>query len=81
MALDIIKALVGKVKHVFHLAAIYDLEADIGGALAAGIAGIQVRTGKFRPDATGEGPITPTMLIESIADVPALVGITGSAYT
>ncbi|MBO9534540.1 MAG: TIGR01458 family HAD-type hydrolase [Solirubrobacteraceae bacterium] len=58
-----------------------DLEADIGGALDAGIAGIQVRTGKFRPDALDEAGIQPTMLIDSVADVPALCGIAGSAFT
>jgi phospholysine phosphohistidine inorganic pyrophosphate phosphatase len=58
-----------------------DLEADVGGALGAGIAGIQVRTGKFRPDALAESAITPTMVIDSISDAPALAGITGSAFT
>ncbi len=43
--------------------------------------GIQVRTGKFRPDALDERGIQPTMLIDSVADVPALCGITGSAFT
>jgi phospholysine phosphohistidine inorganic pyrophosphate phosphatase len=58
-----------------------DLEADVGGALAAGIAGIQVRTGKFRADTLAGHAITPTMVIDSIADAPALVGITGNAMT
>lgn len=58
-----------------------DLEADVGGALEAGIAGLLVRTGKFRADALAEHPITPTMVIDSIADVPAIVGVTGSAFT
>jgi phospholysine phosphohistidine inorganic pyrophosphate phosphatase len=58
-----------------------DLEADVGGALAAGIAGIQVRTGKYRADALATSTIEPTMVLESIADVPAIVGVTGSAFT
>ncbi|MFT4035255.1 MAG: TIGR01458 family HAD-type hydrolase [Patulibacter sp.] len=58
-----------------------DLEADVGGALDAGLAGIQVRTGKFRPDTLASSPIAPTMVIDSVADAPALVGITGSAFT
>lgn len=58
-----------------------DLEADVGGALEAGIAGLLVRTGKFRADALAEHPIAPTMVIDSIADVPAIVGVTGSAFT
>ena len=58
-----------------------DLEADVGGALDAGIAGIQVRTGKFRPDVLESSAIEPTMVIDSIADVPALAGVAGSAFT
>ncbi len=58
-----------------------DLEADVGGAIDAGLAGIQVRTGKFRADVLDGSAIAPTMVIDSIADAPALVGITGSAFT
>lgn len=58
-----------------------DLEADVGGALDAGLAGILVRTGKFRADELAGHPISPTMVIDSIADVPAIVGVTGSAFT
>lgn len=58
-----------------------DLEADVGGAVDAGVAGILVRTGKFRADVLEESPIEPTMVIDSIADVPALVGIAGNAFT
>lgn len=58
-----------------------DLEADVGGAIDAGIAGILVRTGKYRADIVGESGISPTMVIDSIADAPAIVGVTGSAFT
>ncbi|MEH3053762.1 MAG: TIGR01458 family HAD-type hydrolase [Patulibacter minatonensis] len=58
-----------------------DLEADVGGAIDAGLAGIQVRTGKYRADHDAEVGITPTMVIDSIVDAPALVGISGSAFT
>lgn len=58
-----------------------DLEADVGGALDAGLAGILVRTGKFRADDLAASPIEPTMVIESIVDVPALVGAAGDPYT
>ena len=58
-----------------------DLEADVGGALEAGLAGILVQTGKFRANELDDSPITPSLVIESIADAPALVGISGSAYT
>lgn len=58
-----------------------DLEADVGGAIDAGLAGILVQTGKFRAHELDESRISPTLVIESIADAPALVGVTGSAYT
>ncbi len=50
-----------------------DIETDIGGAIAAGLAGILVRTGKYdRRDAAGSG-VEPTATIDSIADLPALL--------
>jgi HAD superfamily hydrolase (TIGR01458 family) len=50
-----------------------DVEADVGGAMEAGLAGILVRTGKYREDlVTGSG-IEPTATVDSIADVPGLV--------
>ena len=58
-----------------------DLEADVGGAIDAGLAGILVKTGKYRKDDVSESSIDPTMTIDSIADVPALVGLSGNAYT
>ena len=84
---------VGKPSHAFFATAIDDLgvpadrvvmvgddlEADVGGAIDHGLAGILVKTGKFRAHELEESPITPTMVIDSLADVPALVGITGSA--
>jgi HAD superfamily hydrolase (TIGR01458 family) len=48
-----------------------DVEADVGGAMAAGLAGVLVRTGKFRQDALPE--VTPTAVADSIADVPELL--------
>jgi HAD superfamily hydrolase (TIGR01458 family) len=50
-----------------------DVESDIGGALAAGLAGILVRTGKYRPDAVAAAGVTPTATVDSIADVPELL--------
>lgn len=58
-----------------------DLEADVGGAIDAGVAGILVRTGKFRAHELEESPIEPTMVLDSLADVPAIVGLAGNAYT
>ena len=42
-------------------------------ALAAGLAGVLVRTGKFREDALRDSGVEPTAVAESIADVPALL--------
>ena len=51
-----------------------DIESDIGGALGAGLAGVLVRTGKYRADALRASGIQPTAIVDSIADVPALLG-------
>ena len=46
-----------------------DIRGDIGGAQSAGIRGLLVRTGKFRPrDLPGE--IQPDGVIDSIASLP-----------
>lgn len=50
-----------------------DVETDVGGALDAGLAGILVRTGKYREDAVRASGIKPTATVESIADVPDLL--------
>ncbi|HEY4823871.1 MAG TPA: TIGR01458 family HAD-type hydrolase [Solirubrobacteraceae bacterium] len=49
-----------------------DVEADVGGAMAAGLAGVLVRTGKFRQDALPQ-EVTPTAIVDSVADVPELL--------
>jgi ribonucleotide monophosphatase NagD (HAD superfamily) len=51
-----------------------DIESDIGGALGAGLAAILVRTGKFREEQVRESSIEPTYVVDSIADVPSLLG-------
>jgi HAD superfamily hydrolase (TIGR01458 family) len=51
-----------------------DIESDIGGALRAGVKAILVRTGKYREDAVNESGIEPTVVVDSIADVPELLG-------
>jgi phospholysine phosphohistidine inorganic pyrophosphate phosphatase len=75
---------VGKPAQAFFLAAMADmglergimvgddLEADVGGAMAAGLPGVLVRTGKYRQDAL-KARVTPTAIVDSIADVPALL--------
>ena len=51
-----------------------DVETDVGGAIRAGLAGILVRTGKYREDFVRSSGIKPTAVVDSIADVPALLG-------
>ena len=50
-----------------------DIESDIGGAQAAGLTGILVQTGKYRPDFTQKSPIQPNYSIPSIASFPELL--------
>jgi HAD superfamily hydrolase (TIGR01458 family) len=51
-----------------------DVEADVGGAMEAGLDGILVRTGKYRDDLVRDSGIEPTATVDSVADVPALLG-------
>ena len=51
-----------------------DVEAVVGGALAAGLGGILVRTGKYRDDALRASGVEPTAVLDSIADLPRLLG-------
>ncbi|MFN8132897.1 MAG: TIGR01458 family HAD-type hydrolase [Solirubrobacteraceae bacterium] len=50
-----------------------DVEVDVGGAQAAGLAGILVRTGKYRADVVAASGVRPAAVAGSIADVPALL--------
>jgi len=50
-----------------------DVEADVGGAMAAGLLGVLVRTGKYREDALAASGVEPTAVVDSIADVPELL--------
>jgi HAD superfamily hydrolase (TIGR01458 family) len=52
-----------------------DIETDVGGAIGAGLAGILVRTGKYRADAVASSTVEPTTTVDSIADVPELLGL------
>ncbi|HEX2102961.1 MAG TPA: TIGR01458 family HAD-type hydrolase [Solirubrobacteraceae bacterium] len=52
-----------------------DVESDVGGAVRAGLSGVLVRTGKFRPDAAATADPPPTATIDSIADLPGLLGV------
>ncbi len=50
-----------------------DIESDILGGQKAGMRACQVKTGKFRPEDLNRG-IEPDCLIDSIADLPKLLG-------
>jgi HAD superfamily hydrolase (TIGR01458 family) len=50
-----------------------DIESDIGGALAAGLGAVLVRTGKYRADRVAASAVAPTATVDSIADVPELL--------
>jgi HAD superfamily hydrolase (TIGR01458 family) len=50
-----------------------DVVNDVTGAQEAGLAGVLVRTGKFRPDDLDRG--APDAVVGSLADVPALLGL------
>jgi HAD superfamily hydrolase (TIGR01458 family) len=51
-----------------------DVESDVAGAMNEGLGGILVRTGKYREDFVRESGVQPTATVDSIADVPELIG-------
>jgi HAD superfamily hydrolase (TIGR01458 family) len=54
-----------------------DIDADARGAMAAGIAGALVRTGKFRPADLQTPGAAPDYVIDGIGDLPALLARLG----
>jgi HAD superfamily hydrolase (TIGR01458 family) len=50
-----------------------DLDADVLGAQAAGLSGVLVRTGKFRPEVLERTTARPDHVVDAFADVPALL--------
>ncbi len=49
-----------------------DLEVDVGGGQALGLAGILVRTGKFRPEDLVRSSVRPEAILPSVAELPDL---------
>jgi phospholysine phosphohistidine inorganic pyrophosphate phosphatase len=43
-----------------------DIENDVGGAQAAGIRGLLVRTGKFRPSDENHPNVTPNAIVDNL---------------
>ena len=52
-----------------------DVENDVLAAQALGITGVLVRTGKFREDQLARASGTPDHVVDSILDVPELLGL------
>lgn len=50
-----------------------DLESDVGGAQAAGMRGILVRTGKFRPEDLAASNVRPDAVLDSLAQLPSIL--------
>jgi phospholysine phosphohistidine inorganic pyrophosphate phosphatase len=47
-----------------------DVVGDVGGAQRAGLRGVLVRTGKFRPDDLARDDVRPDAVLDSLADLP-----------
>jgi HAD superfamily hydrolase (TIGR01458 family) len=47
-----------------------DLDADVAGAQRFGLRTALVRTGKFRPDELERSPVSPDVVLSSVADLP-----------
>jgi HAD superfamily hydrolase (TIGR01458 family) len=52
-----------------------DIDADIGGGQNAGLRGVLVRTGKFRQNYCDASSIKPDLIIDSVKDFPAALGL------
>lgn len=52
-----------------------DLDSDVRGAQAAGLVGVQVCTGKFRPEQLARIGMQPDVVLDSFADVPGWLGV------
>jgi ribonucleotide monophosphatase NagD (HAD superfamily) len=52
-----------------------DAEVDAGGAIAEGLAGWLVKTGKYRPGDESRTAPWPECVLDSIAELPAALGL------
>jgi HAD superfamily hydrolase (TIGR01458 family) len=52
-----------------------DIDADVGGGQQVGLTGILVKTGKYRHSYAEASAIKPHLTIDSIADLPKLLGV------
>jgi HAD superfamily hydrolase (TIGR01458 family) len=49
-----------------------DIVSDVGGAQRAGLKGVVVQTGKYRPELATASGVVPDAVLDSIASLPAL---------
>lgn len=54
-----------------------DVESDVLGAQACGLTGVLVRTGKFRQSSLEAAAGRPDHVLDSVADLPRLLGLAG----
>lgn len=52
-----------------------DLRTDVAGGKSAGLAGVLVRTGKYRPADESDAQVEPDAVIDSVAGLPAWLGL------
>ena len=52
-----------------------DLEADAEGAIAAGLMGVALRTGKYTPDTEARAREVSTAVLDSLAELPGWLGV------
>jgi HAD superfamily hydrolase (TIGR01458 family) len=52
-----------------------DIDVDVGGGQQAGLKGVLVRTGKFRQAYADASSVKPDLIIDSIADLPSMLGL------
>ena len=52
-----------------------DIDSDVGGAQAAGMVGILVKTGKYREEFVANSVVKPDLVIESIAELPDVLAV------
>ncbi|SMF93378.1 HAD-superfamily subfamily IIA hydrolase, TIGR01458 [Methylomagnum ishizawai] len=52
-----------------------DIDADVGGGQAAGLAGILVRTGKYREAYARASAVRPDAVVDSVRELPGFLGL------
>ena len=50
-----------------------DIDSDVGGAKEAGMRGILVKTGKYRPELANDSDVEPDRVLESVVDIAEIL--------